>query len=70
MHHHQHAQGSAQAEQYKPLFGPGVIRIVEKQAVFVPEDRSRLLKGDPVFTLIERAFAGVPLEPRLRHGRM
>jgi hypothetical protein len=66
MDHHQHSEGGAQAEQDEPLFGPGMIRVVEKEAVFVPEDRSRLLKGDPVFTLIERVFAGIPSELRLR----
>lgn len=70
MHHHQHAEGTAQAEQYEPVLGPGVVRIVEKETVFVSESRSRLLKGDPVLTLIKGTLAGVPFEPRLGHGRM
>jgi hypothetical protein len=63
MNHDEHPEGGAQAEQNEPLFGGGVVRVVEKQGELISEDAPGFFEGDSMLALVLGVLPRVPLEP-------
>jgi len=63
MAYHQNTGTSAHADQDEALLVPGLVRIIEQQAMLVEEDGLSLLKGDTMLAAIGLSLPKIPGEP-------
>ena len=57
--------GQAEAQKHESVFSLGMVRVCDEQRVLVEEDRTRVVEGHTMLSLVGGRLPWVPFKPEL-----